>query len=187
MQAFADRATEKMDNTVNIDDSVLDTESSLFSAGEIIFPDENTESISTRYGYSISDLNFLVPEKMVSEVIQDPNIFNLPNSPYWIEGLINIRGNIIPVMNINKLLKKNNNTKLNNLLVLNKSDDDTAIAFLINDLPVSLQLSENKSSQTDYPDAIKDYVDTGIRQNNMDWFEFDPQKLFEKLAGKNNS
>ncbi|MCW8900543.1 MAG: chemotaxis protein CheW [Gammaproteobacteria bacterium] len=187
MQAFANDVAEKMNDSVKSDKEsldMMDNHGPLFSAGEIIFPDESIDRPYTRYGYKISNMNFLVPEQTVSEVIQNPKIFSLPNSPAWIEGLINIRGNIIPVMNIDKLLKNLSGDKLKSILVLNKTDSKTAIAILISDLPISLEIGESKTTASEYPEILRDYINDGFNQNNVDWIEFNPQDLFKKLANK---
>jgi len=178
MQVFA----ENTGNKEPLD--LKDEHASLFSNGEIIFPDENAERPYTRYGYKISDMNFLVPEEIVSEVIQEAKVFNLPNCPSWLEGLVNIRGNIIPVMNMDKLLKKSNYDKSTTLLVLNNIDEKQSIAIIITELPISLEYNESKTKINSYPDILHEYISSGFNQNNYDWVEFNPQKLFEKLAKK---
>lgn len=156
----------------------------LFSNDEIIFPDETTERPYTRYGYKISDFNFLVPEGTVSEVLQNTNVFMLPNSPSWIEGLINIRGNIIPVMNVNKILKSSNKDIETNILVLDIDDSTSAIAILINELPVSLEHNDSKTNTDTYPDMLREFINDGFRQNDADWIEFNPKQFFKKMAEK---
>lgn len=187
MQAFANDVAEKVDNSkVSEKESLyaMGGNTPLFSPDEMIFPDESIDRPYTRYGYKIANINFLVPETTVSEVIQSPNIFYLPNSPSWIEGLINIRGNIIPVMNIGKLLKNYNNEESTSVLVLNKTDNNSAIAIMINDLPVSLEIGELKVTTNEKPEILQDYIKDGFNQNNIDWIEFDPQRLFKELANK---
>lgn len=187
MQSYAKNTNESMEKTVGLEKEtldVMDVTTKLFSTDEIIFPDENTERPYARYGYKIAAMNFLVPEKTVSEVIQCPNIYNLPNSPSWIEGLINIRGNIIPVMNIDKLLKNASSKRLNNILVLDKSDNKTALAIMISDLPISLEYNDSKTDTNNYPSELQEYIKCGFNQNNLDWVEFNPQELFKKLSGK---
>ena len=189
MQAFAKEVAEKMENSAAPSKEPLDamgTHTPLFSADEIIFPDESIERPYTRYGYKISNMNFLVPEKTTSEIIQNHNIFSLPKSPSWIEGLINIRGNIIPVMNIGKLVKQANSEKLTSILVLDKADNKSAIAIMINDLPVSLEIGESNTAASGYPEVLNDFIENGFNQNNIDWIEFNPQELFKKLANKEN-
>jgi len=176
MQAFASDTEEK------IISELKEQPSPLFSDSEIIFPDDNVERPYTRYGYTISNMNFLVPEDTVSEIIQDTNIFDLPNSPPWIEGLINLRGNIIPVMNLDKFLKSFNNNKATKILVLNNSDEKKSIAIIINELPVSLELNESKTTTSNYPSELQEFISNGFSQNKRDWIEFEPQKLFKTLA-----
>ena len=177
MQAFANNTDEKITPKIEEDHTPL------FSSNEIIFPDETVERPYTRYGYKISNMNFLVPEETVSEIIQDTNIFNLPNSPSWIEGLINLRGNIIPVMNLDKYLKKNNN-KSTTILVLNNSEEKNSIALMIDELPVSLELNDSTTTTNNYPLELQDYISSGFTQNKNDWVEFNPESLFKKLSAK---
>lgn len=187
MQAIADNVTENKITSEEKDTSSINKKDEalpLFSSDEIIFPDESIERPYTRYGYKISSFNFLVPEGTVSEIIQNQNIFPLPNSPLWIEGLINIRGNIVPVMNVDKLLKNLSTEKLTSLLVLNKSYDNSSIAILISDLPVSLEVNDSTTSSNHYPELLQDYVMDGFTQKGTDWVEFKPQELFKKLSGK---
>lgn len=188
MQALANDVLDKNNNTVQPNvDSIVNFNNeyeSLFSENEIIFPDKDSTRIFSRYGYKITNMNFLVPENIISKVIKDPNIYKLPNSPSWIEGLINVRGNIIPVMNINNLVKKTSSEKYNHVLVISESGNKPAIAIMISDIPVSLEHNDNKASASNYPAELHGFIQDGFIQGNLDWVEFNPQDLFEKLAKK---
>ena len=178
MQAFAKDTEEKVTSDQN-DDHIP-----LFSSNEVIFPDETVERKETRYGYKISNMNFLVPKDTVSEIIQNTHVYNLPNAPVWLEGLINLRGNIVPVMNLDKFLKNFNKQDISNILVLNNSDGSDAIAVLINELPISLELNDSDTTTKNYPEQLQSFVKNGFNQNNIDWVEFEPQKLFKTLSKK---
>ena len=146
--------------------------SPLFSSNEIMFPDgDEVERPDTRYGYQIGKMNFLIPDKLVSEVIQHPSIFNLPNSPSWIEGLINVRGNIIPVMNVSKFLKSFDDEKTLNILVMAQDDGNPSIAIMINDLPISLELNNSVTKIDNYPSEISEFISSGFKQNNFEWVD----------------
>jgi len=187
MPAFAKDLSENMERSNELDKislNEMDNKAPLFPENELIFQEDDTERPLTRYGYKIENLNFLVPEETVSEVIQNPNIFNLPNSPSWIEGLINVRGNIIPVMNISKFLKTFKGEKPINILVFNKSDNKSAIAIMISELPFSLEYNDSTTTIDNYPDELNEFISTGFSEGNIDWIEFNPQELFKKLAKK---
>lgn len=46
-----------------------------------------------------------VPIAQVQEIIRAGNITNIPNAPSHMEGLINLRGRVLPVLNLRKRLK----------------------------------------------------------------------------------
>ena len=41
-----------------------------------------------------------VPIQFVKEIIRKPEITQLPNAPEFIQGVINLRGNVVPVVNL---------------------------------------------------------------------------------------
>ncbi len=151
---------------------------------DIIFPEDTSDRPDTRYGYRIGNLHFLVPEKTVSEIIQSPSIFTLPNAPVWVEGLMNVRGSIVPVMNLGKLIKNENHNNKQQVLVLNKVNMTSAIALIIDGLPQSLVYEENTVSKEHYPAELSEFLGNGFQKDNTNWIEFDPQGLFEKISSR---
>jgi purine-binding chemotaxis protein CheW len=55
-------------------------------------------------GFSIGSELFGVDILKVREIIRDTSITAIPNSPSFVEGVINLRGNIIPVIDLRKRL-----------------------------------------------------------------------------------
>lgn len=55
-------------------------------------------------GFVIGGDRFALDILMVQEIMKTTTITNLPNSPDFIEGVINLRGNIIPVIDLSKRL-----------------------------------------------------------------------------------
>ncbi len=58
--------------------------------------------------FSIGSELFGVRILMVQEIIMIPEITRIPNSPDFVEGVINLRGNIIPVLDLRKRLRLRN-------------------------------------------------------------------------------
>ncbi len=56
-------------------------------------------------GFVVADELFGVDILMVQEIIKNSNITAIPDSPDFIEGVINLRGNIIPIIDLKKRLK----------------------------------------------------------------------------------
>ncbi len=56
-------------------------------------------------GFVVADELFGVDILMVQEIIKNINITAIPDSPDFILGVINLRGNIIPIIDLKKRLK----------------------------------------------------------------------------------
>src|SRR4030042_6519147 len=64
-------------------------------------PEEMVQMISFTIGTELFGVRILV----VQEIIMMPAITEIPNTPDFIEGVINLRGNIIPVLDLRKRLR----------------------------------------------------------------------------------
>src|SRR5580704_9622391 len=81
-------------------------------------------------GFRIGRETFGVPIAMVREIVRVPEITSVPNAPEYIEGVINLRGRIIPVVDLRKRFgeKEITSTKKNRVVVveLERSEEHTS-------------------------------------------------------------
>ncbi|MBI4964614.1 MAG: purine-binding chemotaxis protein CheW [Desulfomonile tiedjei] len=68
---------------------------------------ESEESVQM-ISFSIGSEHFGVRILVVQEIIMMSNITEIPNAPDFVEGVINLRGNIIPVLDLRKRLRLRN-------------------------------------------------------------------------------
>jgi chemotaxis protein CheZ len=54
-------------------------------------------------GFTMNDNEYTIPILKVQEIINLPQLTKLPQAPHYIEGIANLRGRIIPVVNLKKL------------------------------------------------------------------------------------
>ncbi len=54
-------------------------------------------------GFTLFDTEYTIPILMVQEIINMPSITKMPQSPTYVEGITNLRGTVIPIINIKKL------------------------------------------------------------------------------------
>ncbi|KAF0221336.1 MAG: purine-binding chemotaxis protein [Geobacteraceae bacterium] len=52
--------------------------------------------------FNLGDEEYGVEVLKVREIIRMPNVTRVPNTPYYVEGVINLRGKVIPVMSLRK-------------------------------------------------------------------------------------
>ncbi len=70
-------------------------------------------------GFRIGRETFGVPIALVHEIVRVPEITAVPDAPEYVEGVINLRGKIIPVIDLRKRFgeKEITSTKKNRILV----------------------------------------------------------------------
>lgn len=66
--------------------------------------DSEKEQLIQLVGFKIANELFGVDILMVQEIIRSAPITHVPNSPEFVEGVINLRGSIIPVIDLRKRL-----------------------------------------------------------------------------------
>lgn len=79
------------------------------------------ETLMQLVGFMIGKELFGVDILMVQEIIRETPITSIPDSPDFIEGVINLRGNIIPIIDLRKRL---------NLMTGKETKDDIWIIIL---------------------------------------------------------
>jgi len=65
---------------------------------------DESDSLMQLVGFKIADELFGVDILMVQEIIRSAPITPVPNSPEFVEGVINLRGDILPVIDLRKRL-----------------------------------------------------------------------------------
>ena len=66
---------------------------------------DSAEDLLQMVGFGVAEELFGVDILMVQEIIKDVTITAIPDSPDFIEGVVNLRGNIIPIIDLRKRLK----------------------------------------------------------------------------------
>ncbi|MFZ5643309.1 MAG: chemotaxis protein CheW [Bacillota bacterium] len=57
--------------------------------------------------FQLNDQKYALPIQETQEIIRMSNITKVPNTKHYVEGIINLRGSIVPVINLNKRLSLN--------------------------------------------------------------------------------
>ncbi len=165
-------------------ETAFDPEESMLSPEDILFQEGEIGGPKIRYGYRAGNMRFMVPEGAVSELLHDSKIYHLPNAPRWLVGLINMHGNVIPVIDIASYVGDDiSRLQKSNILAIGKSE--YAIAVLIDGLPEAIKENETVTGLSSVHEKLEGYVKTGLYSNGYNWYEFDIYELFEKLASKN--
>lgn len=134
-----------------------------------------------RYGARLGAVGVLLPEDKVSEVLDRPSIFPLPNTAAWFEGLINLRGNLVPVFDLRELLETRADAAAPQMvLVLDKGDN--ALGLAIDGLPVAAACEETASPLPRLPGVLEPFVRRAYPDGDDTWLDVDLPGLADSLS-----
>lgn len=148
-----------------------------------------------RYGFRAVGFSFLIQEKLTSEVIPPMPFAAIPNTPYWLVGMINLHGNLVPVCDFVRVIGHGNNqvtntTNINNtnnnmtestkrmILILGKGD--RAAGFLIDGYPCAVVNAKRTNTIPDMPTWMANCIASTFISNNEVWLEFDYENFLKR-------
>lgn len=114
-------------------------------------------------GFRIGEETFGVRISSVREIVRVPEITAVPNAPDYIEGVINLRGKIIPVMDLRKRfgIKNVEPNKKNRILVVEL--ESKVVGLIVNSASEVLKIppADIESPNTMFQEGELSYV-TGV-------------------------
>jgi purine-binding chemotaxis protein CheW len=92
--------------------------------------------------FRIGDEQFAVETSKVQSINDIMEITKVPKAPKYIKGLINLRGNIISLLDINLLLDiEKNNAEQNNIIILEV--DEEQVGMTVDEVDEVLEIEED--------------------------------------------
>ena len=88
----------------------------------------------TGLGFRLGDRWLVAPREEVREVIALPTLTRVPGSRPWLLGLANVRGGLLPVCDMRRLLGEEHNALARNSRVLVYNSDRIPAGFLVDEV-----------------------------------------------------
>lgn len=83
---------------------------------------------------------YAISTEFVEEIIRDITVTKVPNSDNWIEGLINLRGNVVTLVNLAKLLERDIKLCYNDVIIIN--NDEEKLGIMVENVEEVINISE---------------------------------------------
>ena len=135
----------------------------------------------SRYAFTVGNVGLIADINAGSEVITEFNLCAIPNTPAWFAGVINLRGNLIPVFDLSLLFDKENQHSKNKYIII-VGKQEQAAGILTEKLPVVLRNPDTLSEIPDVPEILKDHVRTAYKQEDTVWLEFEHEPFFDEIG-----
>ena len=136
-----------------------------------------------RYGFRIGACRFVHDLSLPVELIELPRCYDLPNSSAWFSGLVNLRGNLVPVFDLNSLLGVTSPAGKRQMLLVIGSGERVA-ALVIDGTPDHISI--DAGSRIDNPETVPEVLQGCLRgayeYAGEVWYQLNYEGLFESLA-----
>ena len=140
--------------------------------------------------FRIGEFQFVAPLEQVNEILHYPSLTTFPGTKSWVKGIANIRGSLVPVMDLSAYLGKKHIGVNNQSRILVIQRDTITVGLLIDEVQglKHFDESEKTTSVTRFDEVLKDYVQGAFRQQvddeylvfNLDALAYHPE--FYKVA-----
>ena len=136
-----------------------------------------TRGQPNRFGFRVGQLRLLITPQTFSEVVMQAVIYPLPNVPAWFPGVLNQRGNLLPVFDLHQLLDiEERSHDKRTVLVLDQGSD--AVGMLIDGLPQAIPLTQTLRHVPSLPAALAAHVPSAYATGGTVWLAFDHRGFF---------
>jgi chemotaxis signal transduction protein len=139
----------------------------------------------SKFYYSIADFNILLEPGIKTEIIEKQDVFPIPHAPVWCQGMISLRGKLIPVVNLHKLLNDAEQIKSNWLLILEK-EPYPQLAIRIDKLPQQQILNEPDKNIVN-SEQLPKWLKAILSIDDKILYEADHTELFDQIIQENET
>ena len=135
------------------------------------------------FGVRIGTMGLLVSTTRFCEVLDKSHVNALPNVHPWVSGILNLRGNLVPVFDLRVVLEEGaGDIKKRRLFTVDRGEK--AVALWIDNYPEI----KNKAVMTPLkklpvlPDILQRFVIGGYEQDGQVWLDVKFEELFKALG-----
>ena len=144
-------------------------------------PLASAASPQLRYGFRIGDIGLLIQPYTHSETLERASVYPIPNTVEWLKGLINLRGNLVPLFDLKTLLEMQGEVREKPMIII-LDEGDRTVGIEIDGLPQAPDLGRGLQRLPPLPTVLRDFATAAYVEDGLVWLEFDHRGFFEALA-----
>ena len=133
----------------------------------------------TGIGFRINDIDLVAPLKQVNEILHLPRLTHVPGAQKWVKGVANIRGTLLPILDLQGFLQEKPITQTNKARVLVVRRDDLSVGLVVNEVLglKHFQDEEKVTAVSRFDESLRNYVHGAFRQNGEEILVFSMYSL----------
>jgi chemotaxis signal transduction protein len=129
--------------------------------------------VRSLHAFTVGNVGFLLPAETVSELFYDLAYCRLPNTPPTLLGMANVRGDIIPLFDLNELFGIAADPNVHwHVLVIGNGEE--AVGIRVTNLPTRVMLSAQNRLKTlpPLPENLRPYIRACYQLDGI-WVDWD--------------
>jgi twitching motility protein PilI len=136
-----------------------------------------------RYGFRIGACRFVHDLSLAVELIELPRCYALPNASEWFSGLVNLRGNLVPVFDLKNLLGMTNPVGYRQMLLVIGKGERVA-GLIIDGTPdhITIDAGSRVNDPPNVPDVLREFLRGAYEYAGEVWYQLNYEGFFESLA-----
>jgi len=136
-----------------------------------------------RMGVRIGGLLLLIPVDAGREVIPPPPISRIPYTAAWLRGLVNVRGSVVPVVDLAAALEMDAGAKPQPYLLIS-GRGEAVMGILIDGLPrlVNLTAADRPIEPRQIAPLLRDAIISAYERDGGVWLDVDLPVLFDTIS-----
>jgi len=135
----------------------------------------------TGIGFRIGDINLVTPLKQVNEILHFPRLTHVPGTRRWVKGVANIRGTLLPIVDLQGFLhnKPLSHTHRTRVLVVRK--DELTVGLVVSEVMGLRHFKDEEkvTAVSRFDESLRNYVHGAFRQNDEEILVFSMYALAE--------
>jgi twitching motility protein PilI len=145
-------------------------------------------------GFRLGNINLLSKLDEVDEILISPDMTKIPSACSWVKGIANIRGMLLPIMDLKDFIEGKAIQKGRKTRVLLIKKGELVSGLMVDEVFGMRHFFEEEHTDKipeGVPDSLKHYLNGAYRKGNMHWGVFNIDHLardpkFLEVAARNS-
>ena len=144
-------------------------------------------------GFRLGDIHLLSKLEEVDEILVSPEMTKIPSARSWVKGIANIRGMLLPILDLKDFIDGNAIQKGRKTRVLLIKKGELVSGLMVDEVFGMRHFFEEEHTDKvpEVSDNLKPYLNGAYRKGNMHWGVFNIDNLardpkFMEVAARNN-
>lgn len=129
------------------------------------------------------DQKFVVEATKIKEILQVPTITKLPMSSKEMLGIIDLRGEVVPIFDLNVILSKDNQKIKSTSIIIVFENENKKYGFLVDYAEDIVEVKNTKIFENEINGLSGSYVECFVEKDNDLCIKLNFEKIIKKISG----